>query len=141
MLICTSKCDWKCCRESGNDISLCHNSPLSQQPDIEVSVKDIYERYVSNSITKSLVIAGLEPILQFDEVYELIEYFRKKGCADIIVLYTGYEAEEIFDELSSLTPFGNIIVKTGRYKPNLPTRYDEVLGVTLASSNQKGMRL
>ena len=32
--------------------------------------------------------------------------------------------------------FKNIIIKFGRYIPNRNNKYDEILGVTLASDNQ-----
>ena len=34
-----------------------------------------------------------------------------------------------------------VIIKFGRFIPNRPSRYDEVLGVTLASDNQFAMRV
>ena len=36
---------------------------------------------------------------------------------------------------------GPIIIKWGRYIPNRPSRYDEILGVTLASDNQYGKQI
>ena len=35
----------------------------------------------------------------------------------------------------------NIIIKFGRFIPNRPSRYDEVLGVELASDNQFAKRI
>ena len=37
--------------------------------------------------------------------------------------------------------YPNIILKYGRYKPNTPSRFDEVLQITLASDNQYAERI
>lgn len=42
------------------------------------------------------------------------------------------------DKVEQLKPFKNIIIKFGRYIPNQTSHHDDVLGVTLASPNQKG---
>ena len=54
----------------------------------------------------------------------------------LIVIYTGYYPSEIKEQLKKLFKFNRIIIKFGRYIPNDKPRYDEVLGITLASSNQ-----
>ena len=38
--------------------------------------------------------------------------------------------------VEELKKYPNIVVKYGRYIPNSESHYDEVLGITLASSNQ-----
>lgn len=136
MFIATSTCDWKCPRELGIDISICQNQELSLQPNKEINIPDLYERYIKNPITKAVVIGGLEPMLQFEEVYSFIRYFRSKECNDDIVIYTGYYREEIKDKIEKLSVFDNIIVKFGRFNPNSEKIYDNVLGIYLASSNQ-----
>jgi len=135
MLLATCYCDWKCLTEKNLDIHICQNSELALQKNIEVSVDEIIERYLDNPITNAVVIAGLEPMKQFDEVYEFIEAFRQK-INDDIVIYTGYYPEEIQDKINKLKKFNNIIMKYGRYEPNKPKRYDEVLGIWLISDNQ-----
>ena len=80
-------------------------------------------------------------MLQFDEVLDVIQYFRTQECHDTFVIYTGYYPHEIMVELNSLQCFDNIIVKFGRYTPNRPSRYDDVLGVTLVSDNQYAERI
>ena len=42
----------------------------------------------------------------------------------------------IKEQLKKLFKFNRIIIKFGRYIPNDKPRHDEVLGITLASSNQ-----
>ena len=62
-------------------------------------------------------------------------------CNDDVVIYTGYYPDEIKDALDVLKGFKNIIIKFGRYIPNRQSRYDEILGVTLASDNQYAERI
>jgi len=60
-----------------------------------------------------------------------------------IVIYTGYYPDEIKDMLKTLKTYENtnIIIKFGRFIPDKPHRFDDVLGVELASDNQYAMRL
>lgn len=136
MFIGTCYCDFKCCKEAKIPITVCQNEPLSKSPDIEIPADEIFRRYSQNPITSAIVVGGLEPILQIDEIIELIEYFRKYGCNDSFVIYTGYYADEIQDEISRLRQYPNIIMKFGRYKPKYRPHFDDVLGVKLISNNQ-----
>ena len=135
MFIISAVCDWKCCIEANVDISICQNAALSSSPALEISDNDIFEMYRKNDITKAIVIGGLEPMMQLDEVEALLSLFRNRGCNDIFVIYTGYYPDEISEELKRLHG-RNVIVKFGRFIPNSKSRYDELLGVTLASENQ-----
>lgn len=94
--------------------------------------------FVNNPITKAIVIGGLEPILQIDEIITLIDLFRKQGEKSPFIIYTGYYSHEIKDELYKLKQYENIIIKFGRYIPNHNPHYDEVLGINLVSDNQYG---
>ena len=141
MFIATCYCNWKCCVEQGLDKSICQNSEIAQQKNIEVSADEIFSRYISNSITNALVVGGLEPFLQFEEIYELIKYFRDNNCNDDIVIYTGYYDYEIQNEINILKQYPNIIIKFGRFKPNQKSHYDDVLGVNLISDNQYGEKI
>lgn len=136
MFIGVCYCTWKCCYEANISPSICQNHAIAQEPIIDLFNFQLYNKYISNPITQSIVIGGLEPMLQFDEIYDLIKYFRDKSCNDIFVIYTGYYPNEIEEELNKLRELNNIIVKFGRFIPNRPHRYDEVLGVELASDNQ-----
>ena len=103
--------------------------------------KSLTERYLSNPITSAIVIGGLEPFDQEKEVFNLIEEFRQKTDDDIVI-YTGFYPEEIEFQVRALAArHKNIIIKFGRYVPNKPKRYDEVLGVTLASDNQFAVKI
>ena len=139
MFIATCFCDWKCCLEQKLDVSVCQNADIARQPNHLIADKDIYNRYASNPITKAIVIGGLEPLKQFDEICDLIRLFRSNGCNDMFVIYTGYYECELTDQIKKLKMFGNIILKFGRYIPNHKAHYDEVLGINLISDNQKGV--
>ena len=91
---------------------------------------------MNNPITKAVVIGGMEPMLQLDEVESLIKLFRNNGDDSEFVIYTGYYPEEITEQLESLKPLGTIVIKFGRFIPDRPSRYDDVLGITLSSDNQ-----
>ena len=118
------------------NIGICQNMKIAKLPDKLVSIESIFKRYMSNPITKAVVIGGLEPILQFDEVINLISYFRNSGCDDDFVIYTGYNLSEIEDKIEKLKKFKNIIIKYGRFIPNCTSKYDKILGVNLSSENQ-----
>lgn len=142
MLISMVGCDWKCCNEACIPISVCQNSKLAKQKDIEISVNELIERYLNNPISKAIIFAGLEPMLQFDEITSFINALRYKyNCNDDVVIYTGYYPEEKEFEVKYLSSFDNIIIKFGRYVPNRPSKYDDVLGIELISDNQYAMRI
>ena len=140
MFIGTCYCNWKCCDEAGISREVCQNYQLHNSKIHELSNEQIYRRYINNPITSAIVIGGLEPILQEDEVISLIEYFRNKGCNDDFVIYTGYYEDEIGD-LDNYKKYSNIIFKFGRFKPNEYSHFDKVLGVNLVSSNQYGKKI
>ena len=140
MFLITSYCDFKCDRESGENC--CQNSSLAKLPVKEINDNTIIQRYLSNPITKGIVFGGLEPFEQFDEVLSFISLLRGKyACNDDIVIYTGYNKAEVENKTALLLSFGNIIIKYGRFIPNQPQHYDEVLGVNLKSNNQYAERI
>jgi pyruvate-formate lyase-activating enzyme len=134
-------CDLKCCHEANIPESTCINYNILQQPIYNISPKEIYTRYKNNNITQAIIFAGLEPILQFDEIIEVIDYIRKNDTISPIIIYTGYYPNEIQNELNQLKKYSNIIVKFGRYIPNRTSRYDDILGITLISDNQYAERI
>lgn len=128
---CTLKCDIE------NGTHDCQNSSLLKEPLLEVNETTLACRYLSNTITKSIVCGGLEPIDSFSELIEFIDILRTQfKCEDDIVIYTGYYKEEIKNELTELQKYCNIIVKFGRFIPNQQAHFDEVLGVELANKEQ-----
>ena len=126
-------CSFKCDKECGQNV--CQNSSLSREPTIKLSTEKIVKRYIDNPITSAIVIGGLEPFDNYNEVRNLIKEFRHQTNDDIII-YTGYTKKELGDKIEELSIYPNIIIKFGRFVPNSQARMDEVLGVTLASSNQ-----
>lgn len=137
MYLATCFCNWKCCKEANIPVTVCQNHPIAQMPVIEISADEILRRYYSNPLSRAFIFAGLEPFLQFDELWTTIDWIRRVGdCFDPVVIYTGYTPDEITTHIETLRLSKNIIVKFGRYRPNSPSHYDDVLGVTLASNNQ-----
>ena len=139
MFISTYTCSFKCCEECGQ--AVCQNLPLVSQPTIEVDNAELVQRYVNNNITKAVVLGGLEVLDDVKDVLEFIRVFRRYSDDDIVI-YTGYNEEEVqpcIDRLKAMT--SNVIIKFGRFVPDQQAHYDEVLGVNLASDNQKGVRI
>lgn len=113
-------CTWKCGKE------LCQNSKLALSPTKEIDVEKIVEEYMKNDLTSAIVFAGLEWLDQFLELLECIEAFREKTMDDIVI-YTGYDKEEITEHLMTLKKYKNIIMKFGRFITNQKPHYDTVL--------------
>lgn len=142
MYIATAFCNGKCCKEAGIPLSVCLNDAWRGTATIAMVDEGIIERYLSNSITTTICFAGLEPFEQFNQVYNFIEKLRKDyNCNDTVLIYTGYNKEEIAERIEKLKDFDNIIIKFGRFVPDNPGRFDDVLGVHLASDNQYAERI
>lgn len=132
MIIEMPYCTFKCDKECGEQV--CQNSALAHAPNISVSVQSLIDRYMNNPITKAVVFQGLEPFDSFDELYDFCKTFRYY-CNDDIVIYTGYTEKEIDEKVYLLSELDNIIIKFGRFRPNAPHKFDNILGVELASDN------
>ena len=128
-------CTFKCEKECG--MQVCQNSTLATSPSIEVDLDSIVVRYLNNSITSAIVMAGLEPFDSYKDLYELTYEFRTKTDDDIVI-FTGYNRAEVENKVKELSAFKNIIIKFGRFIPNAKSRYDDVLGINLVSDNQYG---
>lgn len=131
----TISCTWKCCKEANLPCSICQNYPWSNNEIKEYTDDFIISRYLADPLTQAIVFGGLEPMDQFKELCDFIFKFRLLSNDDIVI-YTGYNKNEIADEVAVLTTFPNIIIKFGRFVPNSTARFDEVLGIKLASNNQ-----
>ena len=143
MFIGTISCGGKCCIEAGIPLTVCQNDGWrSGAPVTCISDRELCQRYLNNPLTKAIVLGGLEPFEQFDEMRRFIFMLRNVfGCDDDIVIYTGYYPEEMKSWLNTLRCHKNIVVKFGRYKPNHTPHFDKTLGVYLASDNQYGERI
>ena len=131
---CYNKCDKDC------DQQVCQNSALVNEPNISISVYKIIDRYLNNPITKAIVCQGLEPFDSKDDLITFIDRLRRRTDDDIVI-YTGYTKKELQTEIQLLQNFNNIIIKFGRFIPNQPSHFDDILGVTLASPNQYAERI
>ena len=137
MYIACPSCSWKCERECG--MRVCQNSALAHSPDIYIDEEKLIERYINNPITSAIVFGGLEPIDSFADIARFLYVLRNDfHCNDDVVIYTGYREDELTREINILKQYENVIMKFGRFVPNQPASYDEVLGVYLASDNQYG---
>ncbi len=134
-------CTFKCDKECGKPI--CQNSSLVNEPNIDISCENIILRYINNPITKAIVFQGLEPFDSFGEMNNFLFWFQHQfHNQDDIVIYTGYNEDEISQEINMLKEiFSNIIIKFGRYIPNQKSHYDKILGVKLASDNQYAKKI
>ena len=138
MFIAFPNCDFKCEKECGKQV--CQNSTLAKAPNIKIEMCKIIKSYIDNPITSSIVIGGLEPFYDFDQLAYMIDCFR--GITnDDIVIYTGYYKDEIKDYIKQLKSYKNIIIKFGRFIPNQEKHFDKILGVYLASKNQFAERI
>lgn len=140
MFISTAVCSFKCDQECGRPI--CQNSTLANEESIFTDDDYLINRYLKNRITKAIVFGGLEPFDQWREIFPFLQKLRLQyGCTDPVVIYTGYNREEIDGELHFLMSLPNIIVKFGRFIPDQEPHIDPVLGVKLASDNQYAVQI
>ena len=96
MFIIFPRCSFKCDKEAG--YTICQNSALANEMDIDISLIEIVSRYVKNPITKAIVFGGLEPFDSWQDMLRLITFFRDYTNDDIVI-YTGYTEEELSDKL------------------------------------------
>ena len=73
-----------------------------------------------------MCLDGLEWLDQFLDLLECIEAFREKTNDDIVI-YTGYDKNEIEEHIMILKKYKNIIVKFGRYVQGQQPHFDKVL--------------
>ena len=74
-----------------------------------------------------------------DNLLSIVDFISNTSEDTDIVIYTGYDKEEIQAQLKEIKGYARnnkLIVKFGRFIPNANYKYDEILGVTLASDNQ-----
>lgn len=135
MVLFTCYCDFKCCKEAGIPVTVCQNSKWAKSSVTDYDDEEIIRLYLSNPFSKAIVFAGFEPFLQIKEVQDFIKRFRQYSD-DVVIIYTGYNKEEVSEEVEILKQYKNVIVKFGRYIPNCASHFDEILGVDLASDNQ-----
>ena len=138
MLVMFPKCTFKCDKECGSQV--CQNSALAQGSTTCIATSYLVEKYLENPFTSAIVCAGLEPFDTFIDLLDFVNAIRKKTNEDIII-YTGYNENEIEELVYQLKQYSNIYIKFGRFIPNQQSHFDEVLGVNLASDNQYGKKV
>lgn len=131
-------CTMKCNTESGQ--SICQNQELLGGQTIDINIQSLLDKYYDNPITEAIVMQGMEPLDSWKDVKQLITVFRSQSDDDVVI-YTGYNKEEIEDKLEEIKAYKNIIIKFGRYLPNEEKHFDPVLGIYLASDNQFAERI
>lgn len=129
MFLIFPNCSFKC----GD---FCQNKDLKNEPTKYFDEHKLVESFILNPITTSVVMGGLEPFENFGEMLDFICTLRAVDSESDIVIYTGFNKEEIEDKIKILQTYPNIIIKFGRYIPNRPNKEDSILGLTLASDNQ-----
>lgn len=135
MTIAMPYCTFKCDKECGSNV--CQNSKLVKDPTLDIPAAKIIDQYLYNPLSHAIVFQGLEPFDSYNDIYYFIYALRfifKNN--DPVVIYTGYNKDEILSKIEDLLKFSNIIIKFGRYIPGQKPHYDEILGVNLASDNQ-----
>ena len=135
MTIAMPYCTFKCDKECGSNV--CQNSKLVKDPTLDIPAAKIIDQYLYNPLSHAIVFQGLEPFDSYNDIYYFIYALRfifKNN--DPVVIYTGYNKDEILSKIDDLLKFSNIIIKFGRYIPGQKPHYDEILGVNLASDNQ-----
>lgn len=134
---------FKCNREDKSNI--CQNSELVKTPTKYLTLHYLINQYINNPITKSIVFSGLENFDEFNQMYYFIKILREEyKCNDDIVIYTGFNKDEIINEINILKEYsktGNIIIKYGRFNSKGKPRFDNILGIQLASENQYAERI
>ena len=138
MFIAFPNCSFKCDKECGR--AVCQNSALAKEKTIEISIHSVVERYRNNRITQAVVLGGLEPFDDWEQVQNFVNLFRF-WSEDDIVIYTGYKEEELTEKINWLKRYKNIIIKFGRFIPDQENHFDEVLGIKLSSPNQYARKL
>lgn len=126
-------CTFKCGREA------CQNSELSKKQPIKCNIDDVIKRYMNQNISHTITFQGLETLDNLKQLLWFIYYFRQQS-SDTIIIWTGYTKEECSDLIyliQNKMKWENITIKFGRYLPGHEKHYDEVLGVELASPNQR----
>jgi len=137
-------CTWKCkdCQNIHYKkfFEKCDQNHKSWMKNVKINTKTIITNYMKNSLVDSIVLSGLEPFDNFDDLKILINDFRTFFDDDIII-FSGYEDIEIDHKIEELEKYYNIYVKFGRYIPNRKKFFDKLLNVELASDNQYSKKL
>lgn len=134
-------CNGKCWKDLGMDTSICQNEILKENL-IEIPLGTLLDKIKENiesGYAEAIILGGLEPLEDIDNLLSIVDFISNTSEDTDIVIYTGYYKEEIQAQLKEIKGYARnnkVIVKFGRFIPNANYKYDEILGVTLASDNQ-----
>lgn len=133
MLLVADKCTWKC--------EGCQNKHLALLESQIFPDEEILKRFCNNPLTSAIVIGGLEPFEQLQELVIFIGEATKAGLDIPIIIYTGFEIDDFDLYWSGFEPvaksyLGPVIVKFGKYVAGSESYFNKDLGVTLISNNQ-----
>ena len=118
------------------------NMETNNVSDIENSIK-MYKKLNLDYLSINIFNFYLHSFISRDmnrDLIELIKAFRNISNDDIVI-YTGYNKNEITIQIKELQKYSNIIIKYGRFIPNCNKHYDEELGIYLSSDNQYAERI
>lgn len=120
----------------------CQNEELKHSIPAQVDASRIALNYEKMPITHAIVFGGLEPLEDLENLKLWVNIFRFI-TDDMIIIYTGVEidSDELKEAAKYLAEYPNIIFKAGSYIDGHEPHFDELLGVKLASDNQRGIRL
>lgn len=84
-------------------------------PGTAIADDDIIQRYLCDDATIAIYFGGLEPLEQFDEIFNFVSKFRTEyHRRDDIVIYTTLDKNEVLSKIQALQMFDNIIIQFGR---------------------------
>jgi hypothetical protein len=108
----------------------------------ESSLSDVCECVEVSGDVDFISYAGDDEIYDsYDDLIMFISTLRKYTDDDVVI-YTGYEYDEIKEDVDWIAErYKNIIIKFGRFIPNQESHYDPILGVRLASPNQHAEKI
>jgi hypothetical protein len=101
MTIAMPYCTFKCDKECGSNV--CQNSKLVKDPTLDIPAAKIIEQYLHNPLSHAIAFQGLEPFDSYNDIYYFIYALRfifKNN--DPIVIYTGYNKDEILSKIDNL---------------------------------------
>ena len=112
----------------------CQNSRLANSPNIEIDIKSLVLRYVSNYYTDSVVRGGLEPMDSWDDLYAFIKALRIVTDDDVFnASFDNYKIEgmtavlaggKIFSGLSHIAADRGYLLNTKTFNLKMYSGYN-----------------
>lgn len=117
----------------------CHNSSLwdFNKGENWCKYEDKMKEYISTDMVKYVWILGGEPLDNNQQELEALIVFVSMVCNNKVMLWTRYELNQVPDNILQYLDY----IKTGEYQCDSESYRESVLGITLASKNQKVIKL